>query len=94
MENKIPEVQIKVTEESFKGTYANGAIISHTQTEFLLDFIAIFHQKGILGSRVIVSPNQAKRILRALNENISMFEKKFGEIKEAEDLKFNINEAH
>jgi hypothetical protein len=90
MENKTPEVQIKINEESFKGAYSNAAIISHTQSEFLLDFISVFHGKGLLTSRVIVSPNQAKHVLRALGDNIANYEKNFGEIKEAADPGFKM----
>lgn len=94
MENKNPEVQIKVSEESFKGTYSNATIISHTQSEFLMDFIFVSHGKGILTSRVIVSPNQAKHILRALNDNIALYEKSFGEIKEVHNPNINIGQIN
>jgi len=89
MDNKTAEIQIKINEESFKGTYANGTIFSHTQSEFVLDFVTAFHGKAVLSSRIIVSPNHAKRILRALNDNIATYEKNFGPIKEAEDLNLN-----
>lgn len=78
-------VGITISDEILKGTYANSVLISHTRGEFLLDFMTVFHPKGILGARVIVSPNHAKRILKALKDNIEMYEKKFGEIKEAEE---------
>jgi hypothetical protein len=90
MENKNASIQIKVSEETFKGTYSNAAIISHTQGEFVLDFISVFHGKGVLSSRVIVSPGNAKHILRALGEGISSYEKKFGDIREAEGAKVDI----
>lgn len=83
MEKINPEFQIKINEDSFKGAYSNAAMISHTQYEFLLDFIFTSHGKGILTSRIIVSPNHAKQILRALNDNVALYEKNFGEIKEA-----------
>lgn len=93
MENKSPEIQIKVDEASFKGTYSNAAMVSHSQYEFLMDFITVFQGKGMLTSRVIVSPNQAKHFLRALNDNIAAYEMNFGPIKEAQNSDVNI-ESH
>lgn len=81
MENRQNEVQIKINEESFKGVYSNGAIISHTQNEFILDYLSIFQDKAVLASRVIVSPSHAKRLMKVLQDNIALYEQKFGEIK-------------
>lgn len=83
MDNKQQNIQIKVSDEVLKGVYSNNVMISHTQSEFLMDFMSIFHPAGVLGARVIISPNHAKRIVKALQNNISMYENKFGEIKEA-----------
>ena len=83
MDNKQQNIQIKVSDEVLKGVYSNNVMISHTQSEFLMDFMSIFHPAGILGARVIISPNHAKRIVKALQNNITMYENKFGEIKEA-----------
>ncbi len=94
MDNKQAEIQIKINEETFKGVYANGSIISHTQSEFIMDFVSIFHNKGILCSRVIVSPQHAKRLQKIINENIAMYEKSFGTIKEAEAVNINMDTAH
>ncbi len=89
MEPNKTDVQIKVSEESFKGTFSNAAIISHTQSEFLLDFISVFHGKGVLGSRVVVTPAHAKELLRILGENVALYEGRFGEIKDVEPAKFD-----
>ena len=81
MEKKI-EIKVKIPEEMLKGVYSNNLMISHTREEFILDFLNIFHSGGIVTSRVITSPGHMKRILKALQTNISAYEKKFGEIKE------------
>lgn len=87
-------VQIKVSEETFKGVYANGTIISHTSDEFVLDFVSLFHQKGALSSRVIVSPRQAKSLMNVLAENVRMYEERFGKIVQAEPVKVNMDDVH
>jgi len=77
-------IKIKATDDVLKGTYANNVLISHTGGEFLLDFMMLFPPQGILGARVIVSPGHAKRMVKALQENIARYEQKFGTILEAE----------
>lgn len=94
MEDKKMDIQVKVSDEVLKGTYANNVLISHTRGEFLLDFMTIFHPKGILGARVIVSPNHAKRLAKALQDNVTKYEKKFGKIEEAEEPKISPTKIH
>jgi len=77
MEQKI---EVKATDESYKGFYSNNAVIMHTQTEFIVDFVSIFPPKGLLGARVIMAPSTIKRVLLAMQENISNYEKQHGEI--------------
>ncbi|MBL7685684.1 MAG: DUF3467 domain-containing protein [Deltaproteobacteria bacterium] len=84
MENKKVEMQIKASDDVLKGVYSNSAMIHHTQGEFVLDFITLFQPQGILSSRVIISPQHAKRLIQALSENIARYEKSFGEIREME----------
>jgi hypothetical protein len=74
------------------GAYANLLMISHRREEFVLDFLFVQPQRGPAGeavatlrSRVISSPAHAKRVLRALEENLRRYEAAFGEIEEAED---------
>lgn len=85
MENKEQKLEIKANDETIKGTYANNAMIMHTKNEFLIDFMTILPPKGMLSARIIMSPNTIKRIAKALNENISRYEQKNGEIKIAEE---------
>ena len=83
MENNKPannEIQIELSEEMAQGTYANLAIISHSSSEFILDFIRVVPgtPKAKVKSRIILTPDHAKRLLFALKENIDKFEKMYG----------------
>ncbi|NDV55360.1 DUF3467 domain-containing protein [Parabacteroides sp. 52] len=78
MENKKQpnEIQVELSEEMAQGTYANLAIISHSSSEFILDFIRIVPgvPKAKVKSRIILTPDNAKRLLGALQDNISQFD--------------------
>ncbi len=78
------QVQIKADEKELQGSYSNLVMIHHHAEEFTLNFVYVFPNgtQGKLLSSVIVSPGHAKRIWRALGENISRFETQFGPIKE------------
>ena len=86
--NPINEIQIELSEETAQGTYANLAVIAHSSSEFIIDFIRIVPgvPKAKVKSRVILTPDNAKRLLYALQENISKFEEQQG--KEAGSLGF------
>jgi len=77
------QVQIKADEKELQGLYSNLVMIQHHPEEFTLNFVYIFPNgtQGKLLSSVIVSPGHAKRIWRALGENISRFESQYGSIK-------------
>jgi Protein of unknown function (DUF3467) len=90
MDEKPPQpqpgqMQIKADEKELQGLYSNLMMIHHSVEEFTLNFVYIFPNgtQGKLLSSVIVSPGHAKRIWRALGENLSRFEAQFGAIKEA-----------
>jgi len=78
MENKRPknEIQIELSEEIAQGTYANLAIIAHSSSEFIIDFVRMVPgvPKAKVKSRVILSPDNAKRLLSALEDNIAKYE--------------------
>ncbi|MBR6423681.1 MAG: DUF3467 domain-containing protein [Bacteroidales bacterium] len=80
MEKKI---DIEIKPEIATGRYANLAIITHSSSEFILDFAQ--HMPGMpkmqVGSRIIMTPEHAKRLLGALTENIRKYESQFGEIR-------------
>jgi len=79
------QVQIKADEKELQGQYSNLLMIHHNQEEFTLNCIYIFPNgtQGKLLSSTIVSPGHAKRIWRALGENLARYEAQFGPIKEA-----------
>ena len=79
---KNPINKLEVLPEAAGGTYSNLAVISHSKTEFIIDFAAIF--PGVSGpqvrSRIIMAPEHCKRLLGALADNISKYEGQFGTI--------------
>src|ERR1700731_3185959 len=90
MEEQRPvqgQVQIKADEKELQGEYRNLVMIHHNLEEFTLNFIYIFPNgaQGKLLKSMIVSPGHAKRIARALGENIARYEAQFGTIKEMPD---------
>ena len=80
-EQQTQELQINMPQEVQGGKYANQMLVTHTQEEFVLDFILATPPAGVVNSRVIVSPGHAKRIANALMENVAKYEAQFGEIK-------------
>jgi hypothetical protein len=77
------KIQIEASNEVAAGKYSNLAVISHNENEFIMDFIFVHPPKGQLNSRIIMSPSHAKRFLKALSENVAIYEKVVGPIKEA-----------
>lgn len=84
-ETKKPEIQIEIDEATAQGVYANLAMIGHAEGEFVLDFIFLQPQapKARVRSRIITSAAHAKRLLAALQDNITKYETRFGPIKSA-----------
>jgi hypothetical protein len=78
------QVQIKADEKELQGMYSNLVMVHHHAEEFTLNFVYVFPNgaQGKLLASMILSPGHAKRIWRALGENISRFEAQFGPIKE------------
>ena len=76
---------IELDEKIAEGTYSNLAIINHSDTEFVVDFVNIMPgvPKARVKSRIILTPQHAKRLLSALEDNISRFEASNGEIPES-----------
>ncbi|TYP97731.1 uncharacterized protein DUF3467 [Sphingobacterium allocomposti] len=77
------ELSIELSEEIAEGIYSNLAIITHSNTEFVLDFIRIMPgvPKAKVKSRIVLTPEHAKRLLGALQDNINRFEAANGAIK-------------
>jgi hypothetical protein len=74
------QLQVKVSDEVLKGTFANMLQVGHTQEEFILDFMSLFPPTGIITSRVIVTPSHIKRIVAAISDNLKKYEDQFGVI--------------
>lgn len=77
------QVNIELPDETAEGTYSNLAVISHSPSEFVIDFIRMMPNlpKAKVKSRIIMTPQHAKRLLAALSENIERYEDAFGEIE-------------
>ena len=86
-EKKPQEMGIKITDDILRGVYANNMVVAHSKEEFFVDFMNVIPPQGIVTARVIISPGHMKRIIRALSENVSKYEAKFGEIAEAPEPK-------
>lgn len=92
MDKKNPgpenQINIELTEEVAEGIYSNLAIITHSNQEFILDFIKMMPgiPKAKVKARIVLTPQHAKRFLKALNENIKKFESLNGEIADMEDI--------
>lgn len=82
-ENNNGQLQIELKEEVAQGTYANLAIITHSSSEFILDFVRVMPgmPKAGVQSRIVLAPEHAKRLLRALEDNIGKYERIFGAIR-------------
>lgn len=82
-EQKSQQINIELGEKEAEGIYSNLAIISHSPAEFIIDFTRVVPgiPKAKVHARIITTPQHAKMLLRALEDNVKKFESKFGEIK-------------
>lgn len=80
-------LNIELTEEIAEGIYSNLAIINHSNSEFVIDFIKVMPglPKAKVKSRILLTPQHAKRLLKAMKDNITKYESNFGQIKEGEE---------
>tara|TARA_R110002072_G_scaffold2867_5_gene22352 strand:+ start:13303 stop:13620 length:318 start_codon:yes stop_codon:yes gene_type:complete len=90
---KQGQINIELDETVAQGIYSNLAIINHSVSEFVVDFVRIMPgtPKSKVKSRIILTPQHAKRFLKALNENIKRFENTHGEIKDFEQPPIPLN---
>ena len=81
-ETKKPGIEIQLDEQVAQGNYCNLAIIAHSNSEFILDFATMLPglPKARVKSRVILTPEHAKRLLMSLQENITRYESNMGKI--------------
>jgi Protein of unknown function (DUF3467). len=77
------QLQLELPQEVAQGEYANFAIITHSSSDFVIDFARVLPgvPKAQVKSRVILAPEHAKRLLGALQENIMRYEREFGQIQ-------------
>jgi len=80
---KQQQLNIELSEDVAQGIYSNLAVITHSSSEFVVDFVRIMPgiPKANVKSRVILTPEHAKRLLMALQDNIKKFESLHGPIK-------------
>ncbi|HEX6176955.1 MAG TPA: DUF3467 domain-containing protein [Thermoanaerobaculia bacterium] len=89
-----PTIRITLDDQTAQGEYVNFANIIHSPSEFVIDLGRIVPGRTDVKvySRVIMTPLHAKQLLEALAQNISLFEQKFGEIRNVADAQFTANE--
>jgi hypothetical protein len=87
------QLNIEISEEVAEGQYANLAIITHSHAEFVIDFVNVMPgtPKSKVKSRLILTPQHAKRLMRALTENIQKFESMHGAIQDIEEMQLPLN---
>ncbi len=95
-DNKNPKknnLNIELDEKVAEGTYANLAIINHSASEFVVDFVNVMPgiPKAKVKSRIILTPQHAKRFMKALADNINRFEQTNGTIKDFEQAPIPMN---
>ncbi|MET0636428.1 MAG: DUF3467 domain-containing protein [Chitinophagaceae bacterium] len=87
------QINIEISEEIAEGCYANLAIITHSHAEFVIDFVNVMPgtPKSKVKSRIILTPQHAKRLMKAMIENISKYETANGPIKDLEEVQLPLN---
>ncbi len=88
------QINIELSEEVAEGTYANLAMIAHSHSEFVVDFIRMMPgtPKAKVKSRIVITPEHAKRFVQALQDNINKYEENFGPIKQVDNgVQFPMN---
>ena len=92
--NQQPQqLNIEISEEVAEGNYSNLAIITHSHAEFVIDFVNVMPgtPKSKVKSRVILTPQHAKRFMKALTEYVNRFEQLNGKIQDLEDVQLPLN---
>lgn len=91
-DNNQNQINIELPEDIAEGIYSNFAIIAHSNQEFIVDFVRMMPglPKAKVKSRIVLSPQHAKRLVKALQENVSKFENQFGVIDDNETIPYPI----
>ena len=92
-QNNNNQINIELTEDVADGVYSNLAIITHSNAEFIVDFVRVLPgvPKAKVKSRIVLTPQHAKRLLHALSENVNKYEEQHGKIKDAEMVGMPMN---
>ena len=92
-QNAENQLNIEISEEVAEGQYANLVIITHSHAEFVLDFVNVMPgtPKSKVKSRIILTPQHAKRFMKALTENVNRFEAANGKIQDLEEVQLPMN---
>ncbi|SMC52547.1 DUF3467 domain-containing protein [Moheibacter sediminis] len=92
-EEKKQNIDIEINDQVSDGIYSNLAVINHSPTEFVVDFIQMMPgvPKARVKSRIILTPQHAKRLVNALAENVRRYEAQFGEVKEQQSTAMPFN---
>ncbi|PUZ29314.1 DUF3467 domain-containing protein [Chitinophaga parva] len=92
-EEEQQQLNIELTEEMAEGTYANLAVITHSNAEFVVDFVNILPgmPKARVKSRIILTPQHAKRFMKAMLDNIKKYEAAHGPIQDQEPVSVPMN---
>lgn len=82
------QLNIELTEEIADGEYVNLAMIAHSSSEFVIDFIKMMPgvPKAKVKSRIVITPEHAKRLLHALKDNVDKYEAAFGPVKQSDEV--------
>lgn len=93
MKEQQEQINIELEEHVAEGVYSNLAIINHSSSEFVVDFVSIMPglPKAKVKSRIVLTPQHAKRLIKALADNVHRFEMTHGEIKDTEQAPIPLN---
>ena len=82
-DNKQQGLQLELPQQVAQGEYANLAVITHSSSDFVIDFARVLPgvPKAQVKSRVLMAPEHAKRLMFALQENVSRYEREYGQIR-------------
>lgn len=87
------QLNIEISEEVAEGNYANLAVITHSHSEFVIDFVNVMPgtPKSKVKSRIILTPQHAKRFMKALADNINRFEAANGKVQDLDEIEIPFN---
>lgn len=82
------QINIELSEDMAEGIYSNLAMIAHSNSEFVIDFIRLMPgvPKAKVKSRIVMTPEHAVRFLQALKDNVERYQDTFGDIRDMSDM--------